>query len=66
MNKGKISQIIGPVLDIEFEENKLPAIYNAIRILREDGSELITETQQHLGENVVRTVAMDSTDGLVR
>ena len=66
MNKGKISQIIGPVLDIEFEENKLPAIYNAIRILREDGSELITETQQHLGENLVRTVAMDSTDGLVR
>ena len=66
MNKGKISQIIGPVLDIEFEEGKLPAIYNAIKIVREDGSELIAEVQQHLGENIVRSVAMDSTDGLVR
>ncbi|MEJ2542462.1 MAG: F0F1 ATP synthase subunit beta [Calditrichaceae bacterium] len=66
MNKGKISQIIGPVLDIEFEEGELPEIYNAIKIEREDGSELITETQQHLGENIVRTVAMDSTDGLMR
>lgn len=66
MNKGKISQIIGPVLDLEFEEGKLPAILNSIRIKREDGSELVTEVQQHLGENLVRTVAMDSTDGLVR
>jgi F-type H+-transporting ATPase subunit beta len=66
MNKGKISQIIGPVLDIEFEKGELPEIYNAIKIVREDGSELITETQQHLGENIVRTVAMDSTDGLMR
>ena len=66
MNKGKISQIIGPVLDIEFEEGKLPAIYNAIKVVREDGSELIAEVQQHLGENIVRSVAMDSTDGLVR
>jgi F-type H+-transporting ATPase subunit beta len=66
MNKGKINQIIGPVLDIEFEKGELPQIYNAIKIVREDGSELITETQQHLGENIVRTVAMDSTDGLMR
>ena len=66
MNKGKISQIIGPVLDLEFEEGKLPAILNSIRIKRQDGSELVTEVQQHLGENLVRTVAMDSTDGLVR
>jgi F-type H+-transporting ATPase subunit beta len=66
MNKGKISQIIGPVLDIEFEKGELPEIYNAIKITREDGSELITETQQHLGDNIVRTVAMDSTDGLMR
>ena len=66
MNKGKISQIIGPVLDIEFEKGELPEIYNAIKIIREDGTELITETQQHLGENIVRTVAMDSTDGLMR
>ncbi len=66
MNKGKISQIIGPVLDLEFSEGKLPAIHNAVKIIREDGSELITEVQQHLGENLVRSVAMDSTDGLVR
>ena len=66
MNKGRISQIIGPVLDIEFEKGKLPAIYNAIKVVREDSSELIAEVQQHLGENIVRSVAMDSTDGLVR
>ncbi|MGD9898382.1 MAG: F0F1 ATP synthase subunit beta [Calditrichaceae bacterium] len=66
MNKGKISQIIGPVLDLEFSEGKLPAIHNAVKIVREDGSDLITEVQQHLGENMVRSVAMDSTDGLVR
>lgn len=66
MNKGKIKQIIGPVLDVEFEEGKLPAIYNAISVTREDGSTLISEVHQHLGENMVRSVAMDSTDGLTR
>ncbi len=66
MNKGKIRQIIGPVIDVEFEEGHLPEIYNAIKIITKDGQELITEAQQHLGENMVRTVAMDSTDGLVR
>jgi len=66
MNKGKISQIIGPVLDLEFNEGELPAIYNSIKIKREDGTELVLEAQQHLGENIVRCVAMDSTDGLVR
>ncbi|MBN2424673.1 MAG: F0F1 ATP synthase subunit beta [Calditrichaceae bacterium] len=66
MNKGKIRQIIGPVVDVEFEENKLPAIFNALKITRSDNSVLIVEVQQHLGENMVRTVAMDSTDGLVR
>jgi len=66
MNKGKISQIIGPVLDVEFDEGKLPAIYNAVTIKREDGSNLVSEVHQHLGENMVRTVAMDSTDGLTR
>ncbi len=66
MNKGRISQIIGPVLDVEFEEGNLPAIYNAIKVERTDGSELIAEVHQHLGENVVRAVAMDSTDGLTR
>ncbi len=66
MNKGRISQIIGPVLDVEFEEGNLPAIYNAIKVERTDGSELIAEVHQHLGENMVRAVAMDSTDGLTR
>ena len=68
--KGKIIQVIGPVVDIEFEEGHLPAIYNAIRIPRRtnDGKEdnLIVEVQSHLGEDRVRTIAMDTTDGLVR
>ncbi len=66
MNIGKINQIIGPVIDLEFKEGHLPAIYNAIKIKRNDGGELVVEAQQHLGENIVRCVAMDSTDGLVR
>jgi len=68
--KGKIIQVIGPVVDIEFDEGHLPQIYNAIKIPRinVEGKEedLIVEVQQHLGENRVRTVAMDTTDGLVR
>ncbi|MBT8379851.1 MAG: F0F1 ATP synthase subunit beta [Ignavibacteria bacterium] len=67
---GKIIQVIGPVVDLEFEEGQLPEIYSAIRIPRTttEGEEkdLITEVQQHLGEDKVRAVAMDSTDGLVR
>ncbi|MDD3322509.1 MAG: F0F1 ATP synthase subunit beta [Paludibacter sp.] len=68
---GRISQIIGPVVDVFFdlkesEEFKLPAIYDALSIDRGDGKELIVEIQQHIGENTVRTVAMDSTDGLCR
>ncbi len=66
MNKGKINQIIGPVIDLEFNENELPAIYNAINVKRDDGSNLVLEVQQHLGENIVRCVAMDATEGLVR
>ncbi|MEE9224613.1 MAG: F0F1 ATP synthase subunit beta [Bacteroidota bacterium] len=70
MNEGKIIQVIGPVVDIEFSDGKLPAILNAIRIPRvnTEGKEenLIVEAQQHLGEDRVRAVAMDSTDGLVR
>ena len=68
-NIGKITQIIGPVVDVKFEVGKLPAIYNAIRITRDVRGEqeiLITEVQAHQGNNVVRTVAMGSTDGLVR
>lgn len=70
MNKGKIVQVIGPVVDIDFSEGSLPQILNAIKIPRTNvegkKEELIVEVQQHLGENRVRTVAMDSTDGLVR
>lgn len=69
-NTGIVVQVIGPVVDIDFEEGKLPKIYNSIKIPREslegEKEELIVEVQQHLGENRVRTVAMDSTDGLVR
>ncbi len=68
--KGKIIQVIGPVVDIEFENGHLPKIYNSVRIPRTttEGVEgnLIVEVQQHLGEDRVRSVAMDSTDGLVR
>ncbi len=68
--KGKIIQVIGPVVDIEFEGGHLPKILNAVRIPRTttEGVEdiLIVEVQQHLGEDRVRAVAMDSTDGLVR
>jgi len=68
---GKVVQVIGPVVDVEFEENELPAIYNAVRIVdagQETGIpvDVICEVQQHLGENRVRTVAMEPTDGMVR
>ncbi len=70
MNKGTIVQVIGPVVDVDFSGGQLPAIYNSIEIPRKDaeGNEdtLIVEVQQHLGEDRVRCVAMDSTDGLVR
>ncbi len=64
-NWGEITQIIGPVVDVRFTD-ELPEIHNAVHIPREDGTELIMETQQHLGERTVRCVALDSTDGLVR
>ena len=70
MNKGKITQVIGPVVDVEFEAGKLPEIYYALKItnpaLGEGEGNLVVEVAQHLGENTVRTIAMDSTDGLVR
>ncbi|TDT70534.1 ATP synthase F1 subcomplex beta subunit [Hypnocyclicus thermotrophus] len=65
MNKGLVTQIIGPVVDAKFED-KLPEIYNALEIIKEDGTKLVMEVQQHLGNNTVRAVAMDSTDGLQR
>lgn len=66
MNQGKITQVIGPVVDVSFEDSELPAIYNALRIKTDDGPDLILEVASHMGEKVVRTVAMDSTDGLIR
>lgn len=68
---GNISQIIGPVVDVHFElgdkeVGQLPAIHEALKITRIDGKDLIVEVQQHIGEDTVRTVAMDSTDGLRR
>jgi len=64
---GKIKQIIGPVVDVQFDdENQLPEIYNALEIERENGQILVLEAQQHLGEDSVRCIAMDSTDGLMR
>jgi len=66
LNKGYVTQIIGPVLDIEFSEGSLPPIYTAVKIELEDGSETIVEVQQLLGDNKVRAVSMRSTDGLKR
>jgi F-type H+-transporting ATPase subunit beta len=70
MNEGKIVQIIGPVVDVDFSGGSLPAILNAIKIprptLNGKSQDLVVEVQQHLGDNIVRTVAMDSTDGLAR
>jgi F-type H+-transporting ATPase subunit beta len=64
-NVGKVKQIIGAVVDVHFEE-KLPEIYNALELKRKDGSTLVIEVQQHLGENSVRCIAMDGTGGLIR
>jgi F-type H+-transporting ATPase subunit beta len=66
LNKGYVSQIIGPVLDISFPDGKLPPIYSAIEITLADGSKNIVEVQQLLGDNKVRAVSMRSTDGLKR
>jgi len=66
MNKGKIAQVIGPVVDVDFDQGEIPAVLNALYIVRDDETKLYLEVAQHLGENRVRTIAMDSTDGLVR
>jgi F-type H+/Na+-transporting ATPase subunit beta len=70
MNKGKIIQVMGPVVDVSFEDGVLPALYNAINIERTgEGGEtetLVCEVALHLGDNAVRSVAMHTTDGLVR
>ena len=66
MNEGKILEVVGARVDLDFSGGTLPDILNAVRVQRYDGSELILEVQQHLGEHRVRAVAMDTTDGLVR
>ena len=66
LKKGKIVQIIGPVVDVEFSEEDLPEIYTALHVKKKGRNVLVLEVQQHLGENRVRTIAMDSTDGLQR
>ncbi len=63
---GKVVQIMGPVVDVDFAGQELPEIYNALEIIRDDGKRLVLEVQQHLGGGWVRTVAMDTTDGLRR
>ena len=65
--KGRVAQIIGPVIDVEFASgDELPRIYDSLEITRKDGSILVLEAQQHTGEDIVRCIAMDSTDGLSR
>jgi F-type H+-transporting ATPase subunit beta len=68
MNKGKIVQVIGPVIDVSFEGegSQLPNILEALEIARPNGQKIILECQQHIGEDTVRAIAMDSSDGLVR
>jgi F-type H+/Na+-transporting ATPase subunit beta len=64
---GKISQVIGPVVDVAFENtDKLPSIYESLEVVNDNGLKIVLECQQHMGEDTVRTVAMDSTDGLYR
>ena len=67
-NVGEIVQIIGPVVDISFEKavEELPKIHDSVEINKENGDKLIVECQQHIGENTIRAIAMDSTDGLKR
>ena len=70
MNEGKVIQVMGPVVDVEFEEGALPEILTALYItnpaIDDMEDNLVVEVAQHLGDNVVRSIAMDVTDGLVR
>lgn len=67
-NYGTVTQVIGPVIDVSFEGGKenIPPIYTALKVERDNGEELILEVEQHIGENIVRCVAMESTDGVRR
>ena len=64
-NIGKLVQVIGPVIDVKFE-NELPDIYNALELTNEDGTKLVAEVHSHNGNGIVRAVAMSGTDGLKR
>jgi len=66
MNEGRVTQILGPVVDVIFEDGEIPHILNALEIDRGEDGTLVLEVAHHLGEDTVRTIAMDSTDGLVR
>lgn len=67
MNKGRVVSVMGPVVDIEFQRGQLPEIFNAIKIAKQEGeADLVLEASNHLGDNLVRCIAMSSTDGLVR
>ena len=66
MNKGKIVQVIGPVVDIRFAEGHLPKLYNAIDVIKSKDEKLVVEVAQHIGDDTARCIAMGSTDGLVR
>ena len=70
MNEGKLAQVIGPVVDVEFERGNLPPILNALTLtnpsINDEKENLTVEVAQHLGDNMVRCVAMDATEGLVR
>ena len=67
-NTGRVSQIIGPVVDVTFDNNEmgLPDIYDSLEINRENGEKLILECQQHIGEDTVRAISMETTDGINR
>ena len=66
MSFGKVKQVIGAVVDVQFDSEQLPAINNALKIKRPERNDLVVEVAQHLGERTVRCIAMDTTDGLVR
>jgi F-type H+-transporting ATPase subunit beta len=65
-NLGKITQIMGAVVDVQFERDQIPSLYNALEIQLSGREKLILEVQQHVGDGAVRTVAMSATDGLIR
>ncbi len=62
--KGTVSQVIGPVVDVSFDKGvALPNIYDALEVVKADGTKVVLEVQSHVGENAVRAISMDSTDG---